>query len=97
MGKNKVLVKVHPEGKYVVDIDKEIDIAKLTAGARVALRNDSYTLHICLPTKVIGSPAAYGCAKLVSGQLPARRLLCAVASSFNGMLAGQAAAAGNKT
>lgn len=22
MGKNKVLVKVHPEGKYVVDIDK---------------------------------------------------------------------------
>jgi 26S proteasome regulatory subunit T6 len=33
MGKSKVLVKVHPEGKYVVDIDKEIDIAELTPGA----------------------------------------------------------------
>ena len=52
MGKNKVLVKVNPEGKYVVDVDKAIDIAKLTTGARVALRNDSYTLHVCLPTKV---------------------------------------------
>ncbi len=52
MGKNKVLVKVHPEGKYVVDIDKDIDVAKITTGARVALRNDSYTLHLLLPTKV---------------------------------------------
>lgn len=32
MGKNKVLVKVHPEGKYVVDIEKDIDIASLTPG-----------------------------------------------------------------
>jgi hypothetical protein len=32
MGKSKVLVKVHPEGKYVVDVDKEIDIADLTPG-----------------------------------------------------------------
>ncbi|WIA36336.1 hypothetical protein OEZ86_007657 [Tetradesmus obliquus] len=52
MGKSKVLVKVHPEGKYVVDIDKEIDIAALTPGARVALRNDSYALHILLPSKI---------------------------------------------
>jgi 26S proteasome regulatory subunit T6 len=52
MGKTKVLCKVHPEGKYVVDLDKEIDIAKVTTGARVALRNDSYTLHLLLPTKV---------------------------------------------
>ena len=52
MGKNKVLVKAHPEGKYVVDIDKDIDVAKLTTGARVALKNDSYTLHLLLPTKV---------------------------------------------
>lgn len=27
MGKNKVLVKVHPEGKYVVDLDKNINMA----------------------------------------------------------------------
>ena len=52
MGKNKVLVKVHPEGKYVVDIDKDIDHSKLIVGARVALKNDSYTLHFVLPTKV---------------------------------------------
>ena len=32
--------------------DKEIDIGKVTAGARVALRNDSYTLHVLLPTRV---------------------------------------------
>ncbi|RID68765.1 hypothetical protein BRARA_C00904 [Brassica rapa] len=52
MGKNKVLVKVHPEGKYVVDIDKSIDITKLTPSTRVALRNDSYVLHLVLPSKV---------------------------------------------
>ena len=48
----QVLVKVHPEGKYVVDLDKGIDVAEVTPGARVALRNDSYVLHFLLPTKV---------------------------------------------
>lgn len=52
MGKTKILVKVHPEGKYVVDIDKSIEIAKLTPNTRVALRNDSYVLHKILPNKV---------------------------------------------
>ena len=52
MGKQKVLVKVNPEGKYVVDVDKEIDIVKCTPNTRVALRSDSYTLHKILPTKV---------------------------------------------
>ncbi|KAJ8908135.1 hypothetical protein NDN08_008230 [Rhodosorus marinus] len=52
MGKKKVLVKVHPEGKYVVDLDKNIDINKVSATARVALRNDTYTLHKILPSKV---------------------------------------------
>ena len=52
MGRKKVLVKVHPEGKYVVDIDKAIDISKLNPNDRVALRNDSYTLHLVLPSKV---------------------------------------------
>ena len=52
MGKNKVLVKVHPEGKYVVEVDKSIEVASLATGARVALRNDSYALHLVLPTKV---------------------------------------------
>merc|ERR1711862_500249 len=52
MDKKKVLVKVHPEGKFVVDIDKNIDIADITPNCRVALRNDSYTLHKILPNKV---------------------------------------------
>ena len=30
MGKNKVLVKVHPEGKYVVDLDKNINMADVS-------------------------------------------------------------------
>mmetsp|Transcript_112637 Transcript_112637/g.220792 ORF Transcript_112637/g.220792 Transcript_112637/m.220792 type:complete len:407 (-) Transcript_112637:92-1312(-) len=52
MGKLKVLVKVNPEGKYVVDLDKDIDINKCTPNTRVALKSDSYTLHKILPTKV---------------------------------------------
>ena len=52
MGQNKVLVKINPEGKYVVDLDKDIDIKDLKPNTRVALRNDSYTLHKILPTKV---------------------------------------------
>ncbi|KAM9174802.1 26S proteasome regulatory subunit 8 isoform 1-T1 [Mergus octosetaceus] len=95
MDKKKVLVKVHPEGKFVVDVDKNIDINDVSVGVyrrgrdealrclspsllrghveglcnthalssppllpqvtpncRVALRNDSYTLHKILPNKV---------------------------------------------
>ncbi|KAH9988808.1 26S proteasome regulatory complex ATPase RPT6 [Russula compacta] len=52
MGKNKVLVKVQPEGKYIVDIAADIDIATLKPTLRVALRSDSYTLHKILPNKV---------------------------------------------
>jgi hypothetical protein len=44
--------QVHPEGKYVVDLDKKIDVAKLSPNTRVALRNDSYALHKILPNKV---------------------------------------------
>ena len=53
MGKNKVLVKVHPEGKYVVNASADIDLStQCPPGTRVALRNDSYTLHKILPSKV---------------------------------------------
>jgi 26S proteasome regulatory subunit T6 len=52
MDKKKVLVKVHPEGKFVVDIDKNIKIEDVTPNCRVALRNDSYCLHKILPNKV---------------------------------------------
>lgn len=52
MGKKKALVKIQPEGKYVVDIAPDIDAAQLTPALRVALRADSYTLHKILPNKV---------------------------------------------
>jgi len=52
MGKKKILVKMHPDGKYIVKIGEGVDMSKLTAGARVALRNDSYTLHKILPTQI---------------------------------------------
>ena len=45
-------MQVHPEGKYVCDMDKSIDVTKLTPGTRVALRNDSYTLHVILPSNI---------------------------------------------
>merc|ERR1719171_3343275 len=52
MGKSKVLVKVGQEGKYVVDIDKDIDIDKCKPNTRVCLRSDSYILHKILPSSV---------------------------------------------
>lgn len=52
MGKSKALVKVHTEGKYVVDIHHSIDVSLLKAGVRVALRNDSYQLYKVLPSKI---------------------------------------------
>jgi len=52
MSQTKILVKVNPEGKYVVDLGKGIDVGKCTPNTRVALRNDSYELHKILPTKV---------------------------------------------
>jgi len=52
MGQDKVLVKIHPDGKYIVDIDKEISIHDCKPGLRVALKNDSYMLHRILPSKV---------------------------------------------
>jgi 26S proteasome regulatory subunit T6 len=52
MTKNKVLVKIHPEGKFVVDIDPKIKIEELKATTRVALKSDSYVLHKILPNKM---------------------------------------------
>jgi len=52
MSKKKVLAKVNPEGKYVVDIDKDMDVATLTPGTRIALRSESYKLYRILTNKV---------------------------------------------
>lgn len=47
----KVLVKVQPEGKYVVDISKDINVKDLKASQRVCLKSDSYMLHKVLENK----------------------------------------------
>ncbi|UKZ81921.1 26S protease regulatory subunit 8 [Trichoderma virens FT-333] len=52
MSTKKVLVKVHPEGKYVVDVSDNVEIAKLTPGKRVTLLSDSYKLEKMLPSSV---------------------------------------------
>lgn len=52
MSKNRVLVKINPDGKYVVGVSAKIDIAKLVPATRVALRSDSYVLHKILPSQV---------------------------------------------
>lgn len=53
LGKNKVLVKITPDGKYVCDIDlKNVKIEECSVNTRVALKSDSYMLHKILPTKV---------------------------------------------
>lgn len=52
MGKHKVLVKVQPEGKYHVEIDKGVDCTALKTGVRVALKSDSYKLFKVLPSKI---------------------------------------------
>jgi len=52
MDKKKVLVKIHPEGKYIVDIDPKLNMDDLKPSTRVALKSDSYVLHKILPNKV---------------------------------------------
>lgn len=52
MGKPKALVKLQPDGKFSVDIDKAIDPSSLKAGMRVALKSDTYKLFKVLPSKV---------------------------------------------
>ena len=47
-----VFSQVHPEGKFVVDLDKNIEMTEVQSNCRVALRNDSYKLHKILPNKV---------------------------------------------
>lgn len=52
MGKGKALVKMQPDGKFAVDVDKSVDVTQLKAGTRVALKSDSYRLFKILPSKV---------------------------------------------
>ena len=53
------VTQVHPEGKFVVDLDKNIEMTEVQSNCRVALRNDSYKLHKILPNKVRGHNIMY--------------------------------------
>ncbi|KAL6926926.1 26S proteasome regulatory subunit 8 [Hanseniaspora valbyensis] len=48
----KVLVKLQPDGKYICDVDKSIDIKQLKPNMRVCLKSDSYVLYKALDKKV---------------------------------------------
>lgn len=50
--KKKVLVKIPLEGKFVVTIDRKVDINDVKPNCRVAINCDSFTLHRVLPQKV---------------------------------------------
>ncbi|KAK2974354.1 hypothetical protein RJ640_021210 [Escallonia rubra] len=55
--KSKVLVKlsiikVPPWAAFVVDVDKKIDITKITPSTRVAVRKENGLIQVVLPTKV---------------------------------------------
>lgn len=52
LSKDKILVKVSNEGKYIVSLDKSIKVEDLKANTRVALKSNSYLLYKILPTKV---------------------------------------------
>jgi 26S proteasome regulatory subunit T6 len=53
MGRDRALVKMNPDGKYFVEIDvKNVPVAQLKAGTRVALKSDSYLMYKILPSKV---------------------------------------------
>lgn len=52
MGNMKCLVKTYPDGKYIVNVEDQVDYCELKVGTRVALRADTYDIHRVLPTKV---------------------------------------------
>ena len=52
MSKNKVLVKIYPEGKYLVDIGPDVDIKALKPNLRVAVKSENYQVYKILPNKV---------------------------------------------
>ena len=52
IGKNRALITNNQEGKTLVTIDDELDLAGVPSGTRVAIRSDSSLLHRILPTKV---------------------------------------------
>jgi 26S proteasome regulatory subunit T6 len=51
INKDKILIKINQEGKYLVNCSKHIDKSLLFPGTRVAVKNNTYTIHKILPLK----------------------------------------------
>ena len=52
LSKDRILVKVGNEGKFIVALDKAIKVEDLKTNMRVALKSNTYKLYKILPTKV---------------------------------------------
>jgi 26S proteasome regulatory subunit T6 len=52
VGKDKALVKMAHEGKYVVSLKKDIDKSQLKTNTRIALKKSTYEISKILPTNV---------------------------------------------
>lgn len=52
MGDNKCMVKMQPDGKYIVGVESQVDYNALKPNTRVAMRADNNHIHRILPTKV---------------------------------------------
>jgi 26S proteasome regulatory subunit T6 len=52
LSKDRILVKIGNEGKYIVALDKAIKVEDLKTNMRVALKSNTYKLYKILPTKV---------------------------------------------
>ena len=50
VGKEKALVKMNHDSKYIVSINKNIDKEKLKPNKRIALKKDSYEISKLLPS-----------------------------------------------
>lgn len=50
LGKDKALVKMSHEGKYIVTVNKNVDQTLLKANVRIALRKETYEITKILPT-----------------------------------------------
>lgn len=42
IGKDKIMVKINQDGKYIVDLDKGVKVEDCKANTRVALKANSY-------------------------------------------------------
>lgn len=52
IGKDKCLVKMNSEGKYLINIDPKINVLELKPNTRVVIYNNNYLLHKILKSQI---------------------------------------------